>query len=67
MICSVTVSEEENWYVATESTTGIASQGKSRDEALANIQEALELYYEDIPESMRVAHQNMFTKRRTIP
>jgi len=28
----------------------VASQGKSRDEAIVNLQEALELYFEDIDE-----------------
>ncbi|OYT57497.1 MAG: HicB family protein [Desulfurococcales archaeon ex4484_217_2] len=34
-------------YVAWEPQTGVASQGKSLDEAIENIKEAIELYLED--------------------
>lgn len=48
---TVIIQKEENWYVATAIESGVASQGKTIDEALANLSEALELYYEDnIPE-----------------
>ncbi len=43
------ITEEDNWFVATDFTTGIASQGKTSDEAKANLIEALDLYYEDVP------------------
>ena len=50
IICSVVVTEEENgWYVATDVATDVASQGKTYEEALLNLKEALELYYEDEP------------------
>lgn len=55
MICSIILTKEENFVVATDSTTGIASQGKTEEEAIFNIKEALELYYEDIPEEQRVS------------
>ena len=45
---TVIIQKEENWYVATAIESGVASQGKTIDEALANLSEALELYYEDI-------------------
>ena len=61
MICSVVLVEEENWIVATDTTTGISSQGKSNKEALANLKEALELYYEDIPKESRVVYPAMLT------
>lgn len=61
MICSIVLTKEENWIVATDSTTGIASQGKTQDEALDNIKEALELYYEDIPEESRVIYPTSLT------
>lgn len=44
---TVFIQKEENWYVATSIETGVASQGKSIDNALDNLKEALELYYED--------------------
>lgn len=61
MICSVILTEEENWIVATDTTTGIASQGKTNKEALANLKEALELYYEDIPKKDRITYPTMLT------
>ena len=46
MTCQVYVTKEENWYVATDIASSVASQGKTMEEALANLKEALELYYE---------------------
>lgn len=49
---TVYIQKEENWYVATSIETGVASQGKTMEEALLNLTEALSLYFEDIqPES----------------
>lgn len=61
MICSVILTEEENWIVATDTTTGIASQGKTNKEALKNLKEALELYYEDVPKEERIIYPTMMT------
>ena len=47
MTCQVIVTQEDNWFVATNISTNVASQGKTISEALANLKEALELYYED--------------------
>ena len=47
MTCQVIVTQEEKWFVATDICTNIASQGESVTEALSNLKEALELYYED--------------------
>ena len=41
--------EEDGWIVATCLENGIASQGQTLDEALTNLKEALELYFEDVP------------------
>ncbi len=46
MTCQVIVTQEEKWFVATDLNTNVASQGKTITEALANLKEALELYYE---------------------
>lgn len=48
--------KENNWYVAKALEVEITSQGKSEDEALDNLKEALELYFEeeDIPNQLRV-------------
>ena len=37
---------EDDWYVAQCLQIDIASQGQTEDEALANLQEALELHFE---------------------
>lgn len=44
---------EENLYVAKAIEVEVASQGKSRKEAINNLKEALELYFEDekLPQS----------------
>jgi len=43
----VTVHREGEWYVAVDTVTGVANQGKSCDEALKNFQEAFELWFEN--------------------
>ena len=44
---TVAVVKEDDLYVASCIENHVASQGKNREEALANLHEALELYYED--------------------
>lgn len=39
--------KEDKWYVAQSLEVKVASQGKNQDEALKNLKEALELYFED--------------------
>ena len=48
------VTHEGNWYVARCLDVEVASQGESVEEALANLREALELYFEDevLPEGI---------------
>jgi predicted RNase H-like HicB family nuclease len=41
------IQKEESWYVAKCAENGVASQGKTLEESLANLKEAVELYYED--------------------
>lgn len=43
---AATVWREDRWYVAQCPEVGVASQGHSEDEALTNLREALELYFE---------------------
>jgi len=45
--CTIFIQQEENWYVATDILSGVASQGKTINESLENLKEALSLYYED--------------------
>ncbi len=42
----VTVWEEDNWFVAQCLEVDVASQGKTEEEALASLREALELHFE---------------------
>lgn len=44
---NVIIKQEENWYVAKCIDNSVASQGKTIEEALKNLKEALELYYQD--------------------
>jgi len=48
---TVTVTHEGRWYVATDESTGIASQGETKVEALENLAEALELHERPVPDS----------------
>ena len=43
------VTREDAWYVAQCLEVEVASQGKSVEEALANLKEALELFFEGEP------------------
>lgn len=43
------ISREGDWYVAQCLEVDVASQGESIQDALDNLQEALELYFEDEP------------------
>lgn len=52
---TVMVQKEENWYVAKCLDNNVASQGKTIEESLSNLKEALELYYEnEKPETMNI-------------
>ncbi len=41
------ITEEDGGFVALNPDTDVASQGDTLDEALANLREALELYFEE--------------------
>jgi predicted RNase H-like HicB family nuclease len=43
---AATVWREGDWYVSQCLEVDVASQGTTEEEALANLQEALELYFE---------------------
>jgi len=43
------IHKENDWYVADCPEVGTVSQGKTFEEALANLQEATELYLEEFP------------------
>ena len=44
---TIKIEQEEEWFVATCLENNIASQGKTIDEAMVNLREAISLYYED--------------------
>ncbi len=44
---SALVEKEDDWFVATCPELDVASQGKSVEEALSNLREAVSLYVED--------------------
>ena len=46
MARSIIISQEENWFVAMDVDSGVTSQGKTKDRAIRNLEEALELYFE---------------------
>ena len=44
---TIIIKKEEEWFVATCLENNIASQGKTIDESIENLKEAISLYYED--------------------
>ena len=44
---TIIIQKEENWYVAKCAENNVTSQGKTLEEAVENLREAVELYYED--------------------
>lgn len=46
MRLTAAITKEENWYVAKCLEVEVTSQGYSMEEALENLKEALELYFE---------------------
>lgn len=49
MRLTAAVTHESPWYVARCLDVEVTSQGETVEEALANLREALELYFEDAP------------------
>jgi predicted RNase H-like HicB family nuclease len=50
---TIMVKQEEEWFVATCLENNITSQGKNIDEAIANLKEAISLYYEDEKDTVK--------------
>jgi predicted RNase H-like HicB family nuclease len=44
---TVLIHKEDDWYVADCPEVGVVSQGKTVEEAVANLKEATELYLEE--------------------
>ncbi|WP_135829631.1 type II toxin-antitoxin system HicB family antitoxin [Halorussus halobius] len=47
---TVVITRSDGWYVAKDEDTGVASQGETKAEALANLAEALALHERPVPE-----------------
>ena len=47
---TVVLMKEKDWYVARSIELGVTTQGKTIEEAQANLKEAVGLYLEDRPE-----------------
>lgn len=55
------VHQEDEWYVAECPELGTASQGKSVEEAIANLREATALYLEEFPREQHVSRPILAT------
>ena len=44
---TIAIQKEGNWYVAKCLENSVASQGKTMEEAIENLREAISLFYED--------------------
>lgn len=44
---TITLTDEGDWWVATDTETGVTSQGRTREAALENLDEALAGYHGD--------------------
>lgn len=59
VVLSAVIQKDEDMYVAKCPEVGTVSQGKSIEEALANLKEATELYLEEFP--LEKASRPIFT------
>jgi len=57
VVYTAVVHREDRWFVAQCAEVDVASQGRTEDEALANLKEALELYLEDAPAPQTSVHK----------
>jgi predicted RNase H-like HicB family nuclease len=58
---TVIIQRDDDWYVAKCLENSVASQGKTVEEAIDNLKEALELYYEDTPADQEKQKQMFVT------
>jgi predicted RNase H-like HicB family nuclease len=49
---TITLTDEGEWWVAKDTETGVASQGRTREDALDNLDDAVQLYKREIGESI---------------
>jgi len=60
-IATVSIHQEDDWFVAKCLENSVASQGKTLDDAFSNLKEALELYFEDNDETPAVVQRFITT------
>jgi predicted RNase H-like HicB family nuclease len=58
---TASIVKEGKWYVAHAVEYGVASQGTTIQEAQKNLQEAVELYLEDMPKKSIVRESPLLT------
>lgn len=64
---SALVWKEDVLYVAKSIEVEVASQGKTKKEALLNLKEALELYFEDEPNiNLDISYKNISLEKINI-
>ncbi len=51
-ICKVFVTKEDDTYIAKDLDTSVVDEGPTIEEALSNIKNALELFYDDSNETI---------------
>ena len=56
-VFTVAIQKEDDWYVARCLENSVASQGKTMEEAMNNLSEALELFYDD--EALPAANEQL--------
>ncbi|MEM4780095.1 MAG: type II toxin-antitoxin system HicB family antitoxin [Halalkalicoccus sp.] len=54
----MTITKEGDWFVAKDEESGVASQGKTRAEALEMLAEAITLHEESVSEDLELEEPN---------
>lgn len=52
-VFSAVITEEEGMFVVSNPDTGVTTQGATLDEAVVNLKEALELYFEEVGQTKK--------------
>jgi len=55
---TVVITQNDDWYVAKDEDSGIASQGRTKSKALVNLAEALELADRSVPDEDDVEEES---------
>ncbi len=61
------ITPEGDWYVARCLEVEVTSQGETVEQALANLREALELYFEDMPVPERLEPPTVTSVEVEVP